>query len=302
MISKYQYKNVTWIDLNSPSKEELQIVTEQCQIPGTVLDELATNTLRSKVELYPNFIYLILHFPPKIQAGKMIDQEIDFLIGKNFLVTAHYETIDIIEQFASRFESNTEYGKQHMGEHAGFVFYYLIKELYHKANLDLDSVHERLREIEQGIFNKQERETVQTISRINRVLLDFRQALKFHKEILVSLEHAGKDFFGEDFDYYLSAITNEYNKIESMLDNYRETLNDMRETNDSLLASKTSRTIQNLTVLNSILLPLTFITGVFGMNMAFVFIQDTKDFLVTLGGMVLVAFAFFLLFKTKQWL
>ena len=63
MISKYTYKGVTWVDLESPTEEELVHVMEEFSIPVLVGEEMHTRSFQSKIDLYPTFIYLILHFP-----------------------------------------------------------------------------------------------------------------------------------------------------------------------------------------------------------------------------------------------
>ncbi len=304
MISKYAYKKLTWIDLESPTKEEVLSLMQEYAIPELVGEELITPTLRSKVDVYGNLIYLILHFPIHPKNRKKnggAEQEIDFVIGQNFIITTHYERIDPLHEFSKMFNVNSVLDRSMMGEHAGFLFYYIIRELYKYSLTQLEEVNESLRDIEKNIFEGREGEMVETISNVNRTLLDFKQAIRFHAETLKSFETAGGQFFGTQFSYYLGAMTGEYNKIQNMLDGHKEILNDLRNTNDSLLSSKTNDTMKKLTIMNFIILPLALLTGVFGMNMNFVFIKTTTDFTVVVGAMLLIAVLMFLYFKEKRW-
>ena len=303
MISKYTYKKLTWIDLESPTREEVVRLVEEYDLSALVGEELLTETVRSKVDVHDNLIYLILHFPSlKQRNGRRPEQEIDFVIGKNFLITTHYEAIDPIHEFSKIFEVNSILDKTKMGDHAGFLFFYIIKELYRFSMVELENFNSLLEKIEEGIFEGNEGKMVEEISRTKRQLIDFKQAIRFHKEVLRSFEGAGKTFFGEDFGYYLSAISGEYNKVENVLDGHMDILNDLRETNDSLLSSKTGETIKTLTIMTFIMLPLTLITGIFGMNADIVFIKDIPDFMVVIVVMSLIALTMFFFFKSRKWL
>ncbi|MEI6400087.1 MAG: CorA family divalent cation transporter [bacterium] len=303
MISKYTYKKLTWIDVESPTKEEILHLSEEYTIPQSVSEELLTSTLRSKVDLHDNLIYLILHFPRTLHKDvKDIDQEIDFILGKNFLITVHYELSNPLHEFSKAFEVNALLKKGIRDEHAGFLFFSILKELYHDSTEQLELLNVQMREIEKNIFAREEEKMVQQISHMNRQLLDFKQAIRFHRETLHSFENAGKEFFGSNFDYYLSAIIGEYNKVQAILDGHKEILNDLRETNESLLSAKTNETVKTLTIMSFIMLPLTLISGIFGMNADFVFIHDIPDFIIVIGAMTLTGAIMFLYFKLRKWL
>lgn len=304
MISTYKHKRLTWIDLESPTKDEISHLSETYDIPDLVADELMTRSSRSKVDVYGNLIYLILHFPNAVSPGNNKDdeKEIDFVIGHDFIITTHYEGIEPLAQFAEFFDSNSRRSKELVGDHGGFLFYEMIKEFYKKLEHELGLLDGELRTIEENIFEGKEELMVESISVTNRKLLDFKQAIRFHREILKSFEQAGEAFFGAGFSYYLSAISGEYNKVQNIMDGHKEILNDLRQTNDSLLTTKTNETIKKLTILTFIMLPLTLITSIFGMNSDIVFIRNAGDFLTVLAVMGILGIVMFIYFKGKKWL
>jgi magnesium transporter len=301
MISKYAYKKLTWIDLESPTKEEVLTLKDEYELPPLVADELYEPTTRSKVDKYDTVIFLILHFPVLDGKGKT-EREIDFAIGKDFIITTHYETIDPIHEFSKIFEVNSILDKSNMGEHAGFLFFYIMRELYHHTLIELDALNRSLISTEKEIFEGDEGTMVEVISGINRKIVDCKQALRFHGEVLKSFESAGTEFFGKEFMYYLQSISGEYNKVQNILEGHKEILKDLRETNDSLLANKTNEAMRTLTVMNFVMLPLTLIAGIFGMNASFLFIHNLSDFFMIIGGMALVGYFMFLYFRKKRWI
>lgn len=305
MISRYTYQDLIWVDVQSPTTEEVRALMEEFSIHPLAADELLLPTLRPKVDLYPNFIYLILHFPAishKHDGGH--DQEIDFIVGKNFLITTHYDLIDPLHEFSKVFEVNSILEKSNIGNHAGFILFYIMKELYKMLDGELEHIHLDFMEIESKIFNGKERDMVNSISHLNRDLLNFKQTLRPHKEVLESFEIAGTKFFGQDFSYYLRTIIGEYYKISSILDGHRETLLELRDTNDSLLTTKTNEIMKTLTVTAFIILPLTFIGQIFGMSITGIpFMNDPNAFWIITGSMTIIGIFLFGYFKFfKKWM
>ncbi len=303
MISKYKYKNLTWIDLESPTKEEVLHIKEEYELPPLVAEELSIKTTRSKVDLYRNAIYLILHFPTvSHKHGPSTEAEIDFVIGKDFLITTHYEFVDPLHDFSKVFEVNSILDKSDMGEHAGYLFFYIMRELYKHTETELEDINGTLMEIERNIFAGQESKMVQMISRTNRMLVDIRQATRFHKETLQSFDEASKIFLGKDFSYHSASILGEYEKVKNTLDSHKEILNELRETNDSLLSLKTTDTIKTLTIMSFVMMPLSLIAAIFSMDSNVIFIKDLHDFFSILAVMGMVVLLMLIYFRRKKWL
>jgi magnesium transporter len=303
MLTRYTHKNLTWIDLESPTQEEVRNIMSEFSINPLAAEELLTPTLKPKVDQYDNFIYLILHFPAfKHSHSEGQNQEVDFIIGKNFLITTRYDTVDPIHKFSKVFEVNSILDRSDMGSHSGYLFFYMIKKLYKAISHELAAVEDALDDIEENIFNNREREMVQEISRVSRQLLNFKQALVAHKDVLSSFESAGKVFFGDSFSYHLRTIVGEYYKVENEIKFNAETVTELRETNNSLLSTKQNEVMKVLTVMAFVAFPLTVIASIFGMNTSLPIVGTENDFAKIIGIMIATAIIFFAFFKYKKWL
>lgn len=305
MISRHTYQDITWVDAQSPTREEIRGLMEEFGIHELVGNELLVPTLRPKVDLYPNLIYLILHFPSITHKHDGAhEQEIDFIIGKNFLITAHYTLVDEVHEFSKILEVNSILEKSTFGNHAGYLFFQIAKMLYKSLDTDLEHISRDLADIESKIFKGKERDMVTTISNLNRDLLNFKQTLRPHKEVLESFEQAGTQFFGNDFAYHLRALIGEYYKVSSRLDGHRETLLELRDTNDSLLTTKTNEIMKSLTVMAFVMLPLTFVGQIFGMSSTSIpIISEPGGFWVILSSMGIIAILLYCYFKfVKKWM
>ena len=149
MIKKYTNNSIAWIDVESPTTEEVRSLMEEYDINPDVARELQLPTYKEKVVVSKDYLYMVLHFPTLRHTHRddTTEQEIDFIVGKDFIITTRYEQIDPIERFSKTFELNKILNKGVMEDNAGYVFYYLIKELYKAMSDEVDSINDTLIEI-----------------------------------------------------------------------------------------------------------------------------------------------------------
>lgn len=308
MLKENKFKKITWVDLENPTQDEVRLVMNEYDILPLVADELLSPTMRSRVDMYEDYIYMILHFPVAHSHNeKIVDtkgvQEIDFIIGKDFIITTRYDTIDALHEFSKIFEVNSILDRSDMSKHAGFVFFYMIKYFYKGMMDKIENVRNILNDIEDEVFSGNEKQMVVELSKLNRLVLTFKESIALHEEVLQSFEIAGKQFFGDGFQYHLRKIIGEYYRVQSALLSTKDYLGELRDTNDSLLSTKQNDTMQTLTVMAFIILPLTLITGVFGMNSKNIpFTGHPHDFEIILIIMALVAIMMAIIVKIKKWL
>lgn len=306
MILEHNFKKITWIDLENPSQDEVRQIAEKYNLDLLVADELLSPTARPKVDYYKNYIYLILQFPTtnkdSIDDHEKI-QEIDFVIGKEFIITTRYNSIDGLLEFSKTFEVESILDRSDMSTHAGFVFFYMIRFLYKSMMNRLASTRDLLTDIENKIFSGHEKKMVMELSRINRLLLNYKESVNLHKEVLESFEIAGKNLFGDDFNYHLRSITGEYYKIQTEISGAKEYLDELRQTNDSLLSTKQNEIMKILTATTFLVLPLSLIAGLFSMNtLSTPIVGQKDDFLIIIIFMLLISSLTFIFFKLKKWL
>lgn len=148
MISKYKYKGLLWVDLESPRKEELESILEEFNLPEDLRDSMHTNGKNAKTDVTSLFTYSVLHFPKIIDTkGAIKNHEINFVIGRNFLITVHYEYNDVLNNFAKKFEAEELMKEGIILENSASLFYYLIQILN-------EDTKEQLFNLQESISNK----------------------------------------------------------------------------------------------------------------------------------------------------
>ncbi len=304
MVNKHKYKEIVWVDIESPTRQDVESLIADFQIHPLVAEELMKPSERAKADLYGKYIYLILHFPKyKHAARDEYIREMDFIIGKNFIVTSHFEPLDLFMEVSKKLETRSILDKTENTENPGLIFYDVMKFLYKNVEHELDHIKRDLAIIENEIFAGNEDKMVHALSRINKTLIDFRYPLKLHDEILDSLDIREERLFETKNEHYTAMVIGEYKKIWGRMENNRDLLMDLRDTNDSLFSAKTNSIMKNLTIMSFLTFPLTLMTGIFSMNTTETPLTGLANgFWIILGTMAATTIFMITLFKYKRWI
>ncbi len=303
MLSRYVQRHLTWVDLVSPTQLEVRAIMQEFGIDPLIAEELLIPSYKSKVERRGEHVYAILHFPVLRGLHERPTQEIDFIIGRNFLITARYAATDHLHSFAKVFEVNSVLGHNAGISHGGHLFAAMTTNLYRALINECDVIERHLTDIEERVFEGKERTMVMRISQTGRIIHDFRQVLLPHKEMLRSLEMSASQLFGQEFLYYMHNIEAEQARVMQAVEHLRETLVELRETNNSLLSTKQNEIMKTLTVIAFATLPLELFASILTIPTHYTPILGAQgDFWIILGIMTLLAAGFFVYFKRKEWL
>ena len=303
MIKSYPYKALTWIDVDSPTKEDAASLVADYKLHPLVGEELLFPTRKPKIDVYKEYLYLVLHIPVRRHTGtkRVIDEkEIDFIIGKNFVITAHSGVIDSLHSLGKTFETNSVLDKDGIGNHSGVIFYYIMKRLYDQMKQDLENIKDDLNRAEEEIFHGNEREMVLALSELSREIIDFKQTARLHQEVLESFSLVPQDFFGNDFKNFWEDIRQGYASIHDLIAINKELLTDLRETNSSLLSTKQNESMKLFSILAFVTFPLALLVQLFSLPTAHTPIVGMPfDWQIITSAVVLLALVMFAYFKKK---
>lgn len=302
MITTHKYKNLTWVDLENPTIEDIKTIMPKYGIPPIVADEILRPTIRPRADIYGNLIYLILHFPIYDISKKVSEpNEVDFILGKNFIITAHYKSILPLHELMKIFEVGVLLKEDHFAKSVGRLMFLITKKLYDYALRQLEHVHDKISEIEDRMFTGQEKEMVREISYVQRDALEFQRAIHAHNSILKSLYETDEKITGKDFNHYLNSMSAELSRVENLLDNSKETIALLRDTNESLLSSRTNEIMKKLTAVTLITFPMMFVLAVFSTSIkSFPFMNFPGVFWIVLFLAIISGIGAFSLLKKEK--
>ncbi|MDD5032627.1 MAG: CorA family divalent cation transporter [Candidatus Pacebacteria bacterium] len=316
MISTIKHNDITWVNAISPSVKEISELAEKYGIIPKIAEEMASLTMHPKVELYENYIYLVLHFPTlksDIGARQALkndkrgnlngNNEIDFVIGRNFILTVQYSIFPPLEELFKNAKAKKKFHDDYFKEDAGILGFKIIKELLGVSEIILEQLFLKISRTEELAFDGFEKETIKKISVYKRDLLNFRRSCLPHYGIIFSFEQKAQEFFGTYFGKYSNTLSSKCLKIKNLMENASETLESLRQTSESLLTMKTNEIMKTLTIIAFITFPLTLLASLFGMNTIFTPILGVKgDFWIIIIIMAVAVAGMLAFFKSKKWL
>ena len=298
-------KKISWIDIKNPSKKDLNYLKKNFDFHPITLKELLSPTIRPKVEHYDSYLYMVIHFPVYNSEKQTTESvETDFLITKNTLITVHYEELPPMKKFWSKCYIDKEIREHNFGETTAFLLYNILQALYNFSLRQLDHISKKVNQIENQMFKEKGSEAiVEKISFARREVLDFRKTIKPQKTIIDSLKIRGIEFFGKKMKPYFMDIIGDYVRVWNLLESHKETIQALRETNDSLVSNRTNKIMKALTVFAVIVFPLTLLATIFGMNASNLpIIGHRYDFWIIFGFGLLATLAMLVFFKWKKWI
>jgi len=298
-------KKVTWIDLKNPSKKDLDYLKKNFHFHPITLGELLSPTLRHKVEHYDHYLYMVIHFPIyKLQKRTNESMELDILITKDTLITVRYEDLPPLKEFWFKCQMDKSVQEYNFSKTSAFLLYSFLEYLYDFSLRQIDHLTKKINQIEEKMFKeKGSEEMVGRISLARRDILDFQKTINPQKGILDSLKTQGIELFGKEMEPYYINIFGSYLRVWNLLENHKETIQTLRETNNSLVSSRTNRIIRILTIFSVIVFPLTLLASLFGMNTNYLpFVGCEYDFWIVFGFMLIATISMLALFKQKKWL
>jgi len=304
MINTYKYNNETWVDVDHGTPEEIHSIMNTYSIHPLVAKELTSATPKQRLELHDGYIYCILHFPAfKHTHSEEKNQEVDFVIGKNVLITARYDTIDALHKFGKTLEVKEILERKNGYAKNYSIFSSMLHELYSALFEEFEYIEDFTEDITSQIFKGKEKDMVVSISEVTRTLLDFKKVTDGHHEILEMLNRKGKEIFGPDFSRDIESVIFEYLKINTMIRSNLDTLHELRDTNNSLLTSKQNETVKQLTVMGFVIIPLNLIAWIFAMRTeGMPLIGNPNAFWIVLVIMLTSVIITLTYVKHKKWL
>jgi len=305
MIFRHEYVDGVWIDIEQPDENEIREIAREFSINERIERELLSPTPIPTMAGAGDMLLLVLHFPTHGgEDGETKSQEIDFVVGKKFIVTVRYEIIAPLHHLKKLLEAQVLVeGKARITTDA--LLETLFAHLYTSTRDHANHVAENLGRVEKQMFDGREKEAVRAISNISREFLHVEAALANQEEPLRRFLAALSEnaFFGHAFSAHMQRALAERTLTERLVKTQRAVATEMRETNNALLNAKQNEIIKILTVVSFVFLPLALIAKIFAMKIkSMPFVDDPNGFWIILGIMFFVAAVLTFYVSRKRWI
>ncbi len=305
---KIKFDSFTWIHLEKPSEQEIRHVGQEYKFHPLDISDSVNISHRSKIDTYPQYCFLLFLFPIYNRATRTFEEsELDIFIGKNYLITINQGNLTALNDFFNLFRLSSDLRMKYTDRSPERLLYEILNKLIFYCYPMIDHLILDCNNIEKAIFSGKERKMVSEILIIRRNITDFRKIMQVHRSIVKKLIHylkENKNFVLKKTDVYFESIVDYTEEIWDMLDNLKERIEALQNTNESQISFKLSDTMRILTVISVIILPISFVAAVFGMNTthAMPFLEDPQGFWYIISLMAAIMIGMIATFKYKDWL
>lgn len=308
-MEEIRFKKNKWVNIVHPTKEELSALAKKYRFHTLDMEDCLEHTERPKIDEYGKYLFIILQFPVYNKNHHRFDTEqLNFFIGENYLITIHQGRLKALNDIFERCFHSPKSRKKLFGEKesAGYLLYEIISLLFDQIFKTTDKIQQSIRKVEHEIFeSKRAKDELFNIMVLKKNVITLRKILLPQRAVVAALEHKQKRFLPEDLVIYFDDVVDQIESLWNILETQKEIVESLEDTNESLLSHNINSTMRTLTVFSAIMLPLTFITGLFGMNVRLPFdgaLEDIAHFWAIMGIITVVILLMFLLFKWKKWL
>lgn len=302
MIETIKIGRLRWLNLKTPSEEDFEYLDNTYHFHQLDLEDCRQTNQRSKIDEYDDYYFLILHFPVHDRDNRFIKtREVKIFWGEDYIITvgkSHWIVDNLFDE-ALKQEKN---GEDFEIGTSDALLYLILEKIMNETLFLLRKVGLELELINRELFSGKPPRIIERLSVTRKNIILLNTMLKPQLRVFNKFESGKVQGFAVNMEDYWGNILDYYNKMWDMTEDYGELINGLSTTFDSLQANKTNEIMKILTLISSIILPLTFLTGLYGMNVLLPLQEDNLAFWIIIGLMVVLGGGMITYFRRKKWM
>src|SRR4051812_1850189 len=256
-----------WINIERPRAVDRAWLEEHFDFHSLDYEDVFSRNQRPKIDEYDEYLFIVLHFPRfDKQVGRLNAAELDIFVGPDFLITLPNEPIDPVEYLFERSRTREEVRDQYFSKGAGYLLYKIVDDCVDASFPMLRKMGNKLERIEEEVFEGSSQEVVRDISNVKQEIINFRKIIRPQRAVFGDLERNKARYIADDLDIYFDDIVDASERVWQLLEGYKETVEALEMTNESVIPHRLNDVLRVLTAFSVILLPLTLIASIWGMN------------------------------------
>jgi magnesium transporter len=291
------------VNIDAPRLADRLWLAENFDFHELDLEDVASHNQRPKVDVYDEYLFIVMQFPRfDKETARLHAAELDVFIGPDYVITLPNELVLPLPAMFERARTRRDVREQLMSKGSGFLLYQILDRCVDAGFPMLGQLGRKLRRLDDEIFEGRGREVVRDLSNAKQEIINFRAVIRPQRAVFRALERAKQRYFSEELDIYFDDLTDASERIWDVLENFKEIAEGLESTNESVLSHRLNDVLRVLTAFSVILLPLTLVGTVFGMNVAFPGESSPEAFWVILGSMAVILVGMVIFFRRRGWL
>jgi magnesium transporter len=302
-IAEQSANGLTWVHVDEPTSLEAAELAERFGFHELDVEDVLSKRQRPKIDEYPEYLFVVLHFPFYDKTVQRLNAaELDVFIGPGFLITLPNVELLPVTYLFNRVGEDEGLRDDLFSQGSGYLLYHVLDDLFDYCFPILDKIGHKLDRIEDGMFEERAEDIVRDISKVKQEIIAYRKIIKPERATLRVLERYTQRFLPEELDIYFDDIVDAAERIWDLLDNYKEVIEGLESTNESVISHRQNDVLRVLTIFSATMLPLSVIAGIFGMNLAFPGEGGETAFWAIVATMIFVVVGMVSFFRWRHWL
>ena len=305
MIETINFENVKWLHILNPSEDDFDFLLKEYEFHPLDIEDCRSVNQRPKIDEYDDYYFLILHFPFFDKANKFVRvKEVKIFWGKDYIVTigrSHWVVKNLFKDLQKKHELGSD-DLSDIVQSSDSLLYNILDRLMVETYTLILRIGTEVDGINYDIFSKKSEKVIEQLSITRKNIISLNTTFKPQVRVFHKFESGGIKGYEEDMEDYWGNILDQYQKMFDLVEDYGELIEGLSHTFDSLQTNKTNEIMRILTFISTIMLPLSVISGIYGMNVNLPFMQEGWVFGVIIAVMLIVVVGFIFYFKKKRWL
>jgi magnesium transporter len=292
--------NIIWADVSDPTSRDFEELAEEFGFHHLSIEDCQNAHQRPKVEEYDGYYFIVLYEAELVGPNDHLElRELNIFLGKNYLVTVHSRPIRAITTAARLWHEWTDRADQG----AGLLSYLLIDAIVDDYLPLLDIISERMDDLEDSIFGEWRAEAIEDIFIIKKKLLYLRRSVTPLRDVFNTLLRREQPIFPRETHVYFQDVFDHLIRVADTIDTLRDMLSSTMDAYLSVSGNRMNQVMKRLTSISTILMSVTLIAGIYGMN--FIFMPELRwrfGYVFALLSMVAVGLALYMYLKKVKWI
>ena len=261
---------VRWIHIPKPRQATQDWLEARFEFHPLDYEDIYSRNQRPKVDRYDDYIFVVLQFPRfDRERDRLTVVELDLFVGSDYLISMPNAELEPIDSLFARCQESEEVREGYFEKGAAFLLYKVIDHAVDSSFPMLRKMGQKLERIEDEIFEGHSEAVVRDISNVKQEIINFRRIVRPQRVAFRDLERAMDITTPEELDVYFDDVIDASERIWDTLENYKEVIEGLESTNESVLSHNVNDILRVLTSFSVIVLPLTLLASIFGMNVLF---------------------------------
>jgi magnesium transporter len=292
-----------WIDIVHPTPADVDALKARFPfIHPLHLEDMRSTRERPKVDVRDEYLYISMHFPRWDATAEMTRAaEVDFIVGRNFIVTVHEGYIKPLGELWEDCQRSPDFCRKILGRGANDALYKMVDLLIDYIEPILDKIDDQLEEIEETIFTANTQKTVERVSIVRRDIIVLRRIIRQQVPVIETLRDLEHPILRDELEEYFGDIADHIYRERDAIDEDVEIIHGLSDTLNVLSSYRVNEIIRTLTVISVVMLPLTFLSSVYGMNVNLPLGSHPHGFLIIVTLMLVIGFVMLVIFRRRGW-